>query len=37
MSYIFNGYKFHLLPVESISSLSSIYEYIFSGRLLFGY
>ena len=29
MSYIFNGYKFHLLPVESISSLSSIYEYIF--------
>ncbi|EFO3600849.1 sigma-70 region 4 domain-containing protein [Escherichia coli] len=37
MSYIFNGYKFHLLPVESISSLSSIYDYIFSGRLLFGY
>ncbi|MCV5578116.1 hypothetical protein OFO05_21640, partial [Escherichia coli] len=27
---------FYLLPVESISSLSSIYECMFSGRLLFG-
>lgn len=37
MNYIFNGYRFYLLPVESISSLSSIYECMFSGRLLFGY
>ena len=36
MNYIFNGYRFYLLPVESISSLSSIYECMFSGRLLFG-
>ncbi|MDB6981379.1 sigma-70 family RNA polymerase sigma factor, partial [Escherichia coli] len=29
MNYIFNGYRFYLLPVESISSLSSIYECMF--------
>ncbi len=35
MSYMFNGHKFHLLPVELVSSTSDIYNCIHGGNISF--